>query len=704
MPITEPAGDHIELRNTLGSAASAYLRSAAHQPIAWQQWGPEAFDLARRLDRPVLLDIGAVWCHWCHVMDHESYEDTGVARLVNEHFIAIKVDRDERPDVDTRYQRLVQALSQQGGGWPLTAFLTPAGHVFSGGTYFPRTDRYGRPGLLTLLPRVAEVYRQNGLGAQEEVVEVNRQILEATGDRLTPGEPSEQWLHTLLATITHEWEETHAGFGLPSGPKFPAPGTVELLLRLHAEIGRGEARDMALSLLRAMARGGIHDQLAGGFHRYSVDGMWRVPHFEKMLYDNAGLLANFAHAFAETGDGEFAEVARGIVTFAADVLWNEELGGFGGSQDADVGPGDDGDFFTWTPAEARAALSEDEWAVAMHRFDIGEQGEMHHNPAKNVLWIARTVEQLAGGFGASEAEVRAVLARIREKLLAARLRRPAPFVDPTVYLSWNGMMIRGLAEAARFVREPRAQALAVRCADRLAAQCWNVERGWPHALGPGGTFTGGFLDDQAQMALGLLTLYQLTGEPRHLELGLGTIRVMEARFRTPNGAFRDTPIDQRAEVAALAAPSHPYADQPTPAPVPTAAIALEVASLLTGEPAYHARAEEVMRQFAGENPRRIGHMGSTAALALAMLVWPNPTIVLTGDAADPRHTALRDAALRAWRPGLVVRHGRPGTHDGTYLPSPDGAPRAFICAGGTCSPPVSEAASLVEALRSLARP
>ncbi|MBN1475514.1 thioredoxin domain-containing protein [Candidatus Sumerlaeota bacterium] len=699
MITVEHAGETLELRNTLGEAASAYLRSAAHQPIAWQQWGPEAFELARRLDRPVLLDIGAVWCHWCHVMDHESYEDPMVARLINENFIAIKVDRDERPDVDFRYQRLVQALSQMGGGWPLTAFLTPGGDVFSGGTYFPRTDRHGRRGMLSLLPMIAEAYHENQLGTQENIVRVNRQVLVATGERLAAGELTEEWLLGALAAMEQGWEPGHGGFGMLSGPKFPSTGAVEFLLRLHTETGSDDAREMALGVLDAMAAGGIHDQIAGGFHRYSVDGQWHVPHFEKMLCDNAALLANFAHAYALTGEKRYREAAVGILDFVTEVLWNEEAGGFGGSQDADVGPEDDGDFFTWTLAEASAVLSDGELAAARLRWGIGDHGEMHHNSAKNVLRAVRSPAQITEALGIGVDEVESRLASAQAKLLAARLERPAPFVDPTIYVSWNGMMIQGLAEAARFVGDDRALDFAQRATERLTAQCWDPARGWAHALASDGTLSGGYLDDQAQMALALLMLHQVTGEARHLDLALQALRILSERYEGPSGALRDTPSGNDTATDALQVPSYPFVDQPTAAPNPTAALAFEMASVLTGDASLNGRAERIMGNFAGDDSHRYGHMIGTAALAIGALVWATPNAVIIGDPSDERAEDLRRRALAVYRPGLVVSVHAP---DEGNLPRPasdDGAPLADFCAGRSCAPPTADAEEMAALIR-----
>ena len=363
--------------NRLGAATSAYLQSAAHQPIHWYPWGDEAFESARTQDRPVLLDIGAVWCHWCHVMDGESYENPELAEFLNEHFVCIKVDRDERPDVDARYQRAVQALTRQ-GGWPLTAFLTPAGEVFYGGTYFPPDGAHGRPGFRAVLESVLDAYRSRR-GQVQSQAEAVRRVVSDDLNEAAPGEPSLQMLEDAVAQMAKVFDPVNGGFG--RSPKFPHPGAMTLLLHRWSDRPGEPARSILDRTLLGMARGGVYDQLGGGFHRYSVDAEWIVPHFEKMSYDNSELLKAYADAFALFGTEEYAAAARGIVRWVREVM-SDPAGGYAASQDADVGLEDDGDYFTWTQDEAAAALSPEELEVAAAYYDIGTAGEMHHNPAR----------------------------------------------------------------------------------------------------------------------------------------------------------------------------------------------------------------------------------------------------------------------------------------------------------------------------------
>src|SRR5437764_1008668 len=481
--------------NSLSNASSSYLRSAMHQPIRWHEWGEEAFEEAKRENKPILLDIGAVWCHWCHVMDRESYDDPEVAQLVNERFVAIKVDRDERPDIDSRYQVAVQAISGQ-GGWPLTAFLTPDGKPFYGGTYFPPEDHYGRPSFRRVLVSISDAYREKNADVVEQAGMVEGAIAHSESFSGKTGECSPTVIQEIVDSAVKMFDEQHGGFG--SAPKFPHPAMIDLLIdqyqrdasqrgtcegtRSHVDSGRtGEdARPPQNHLLHVftttlekMARGGVYDQLAGGFHRYSVDERWVVPHFEKMAYDNSELLKNYAHAYQATGDKFFADVARDIIRWMDEWLSERERGGFYASQDADISLDDDGDYFTWTKAEAEAVLSEDEARVACLHYDINEVGEMHHNPAKNVLYQRAPLSHISTRLKISEEHVNELLLSARQKMYAARLQRPTPYIDKTIYVNWNSLCISAYLRAASVLSLDEARKFALRSLDRILAEAWN---------------------------------------------------------------------------------------------------------------------------------------------------------------------------------------------------------------------------------------
>ncbi len=375
----------------LAHAASPYLRSAVHQPVDWYEWGDEAFARAKAEDKPILLDIGAVWCHWCHVIDRESYENPQLAAIINQLFIPVKVDRDERPDVDARYQAAISTISGQ-GGWPLTGFLLPDGRPFYGGTYFPPEDAMGRPGFRRILEAVSAGYhnrRAEVEGAATKLAEAVAKAETFTGAR---GKFDSLVAEDQAESIVKMFDANNGGFG--RSPKFPHPAAIDLLLELHQASGNARMLEVAAMTLEKMGSGGVYDQLAGGFHRYSVDERWCVPHFEKMSYDNSELLKNFLHAYQVTREPNLRDVAEGIIDWTNAVLSDQSLGGFYASQDADQTLDDDGDYFTWTLEEVRAVLTPEESRVVELTYDVEPHGEMHHNPAKNVLWTARYIAEV----------------------------------------------------------------------------------------------------------------------------------------------------------------------------------------------------------------------------------------------------------------------------------------------------------------------
>ncbi|MBI3006470.1 MAG: thioredoxin domain-containing protein, partial [Ignavibacteriales bacterium] len=367
--------------NRLQHETSSYLKSAAHQPVNWYPWGEAALETARKENKPILLDIGAVWCHWCHVMDAESYENDSIASIINEYFVPVKVDRDERPDIDSRYQAAVSAISGQ-GGWPLTAFLTPNGQVFYGGTYFPPEDKFGRTGFPKVLTTLAETFKND----PEKILQNVQYIEEAVRNYLSrlpeTTELRESLIDAALNNISQAYDARYGGFG--SAPKFPHSSVLELLLARYDHTKEQWMLDAVKNTLRRMARGGMYDQLGGGFHRYSTDERWIVPHFEKMLYDNAPLLKNYVHAYQATRDEFFKSVALDIIRFTREVLSDQHNGGFYASQDADVEPGDDGSYFTWTMKDASSVLTAEEFECIQLHYNIYEQGEMHNDPEHNV--------------------------------------------------------------------------------------------------------------------------------------------------------------------------------------------------------------------------------------------------------------------------------------------------------------------------------
>ena len=519
--------------NSLSRAASAYLRSAQHQPIEWNEWGAEAFAKAQAEGKPVLLDIGAVWCHWCHVMDRESYENPATAEIINAKFVAVKVDRDERPDVDTRYQSAVSAISGQ-GGWPLTAFLTPDGKPYFGGTYFPPDERYGRPSFQRVLLTMADAFAnrreevEESAGSVMMAIEHNESFSGRAG--VLGSGLGEPLLEKLIDAIVKQFDERNGGFG--SQPKFPHPGALDLLIDAAGRGGveAARAKHVAVVTLEKMAAGGMYDQLAGGFHRYSVDERWIVPHFEKMAYDNSELLKNYAHAFQSFVEPEFARVAKDILRWMDEWLSDRELGGFYASQDADDSLDDDGDYFTWTRDEAKAVLTAEEFEAAAAYFNLRVVGDMHHNPSKNVL-------HRLGAARSSDED--AVLGSAMKKMYAARLGRKTPYVDKTVYTGWNGMCVSAYLAAGRALGLKAPVEFALRSLDRVLAAVWDAAAGLAHVVaygeGVAGARVAGVLEDYAFVANAALDAWEATGEMKYFVAAKEIADAMLVRFYDATG-------------------------------------------------------------------------------------------------------------------------------------------------------------------------
>jgi len=697
MVLGRRAGYNKCMANRLTHVRSPYLQAAAHQPVDWYPWCEEAFERARQEDKPILLDIGAAWCHWCHVMDHESYEDPEVAAFINQHFVPIKVDRDERPDLDIRFQNAISALTGQ-GGWPLTAFLTPEGHVFYGGTYFPKEDRYGLPGLKRILQQVVETYRKERdrtVAFAQRLAEDLRRAQAATGR-----EPfSWDLVDRCLDEASRAFDVRYGGFG--SAPKFPHAPVLDLLVHLWWSRREGWMETVVTRTLEAMARGGIHDQLGGGFHRYSTDARWRVPHFEKMLYDNAALLCTYARAAGALGHADFREVAEDTAGFLLEVLQDPD-GGFGASQDADVGPGDDGDFFTWTVEEAAAVLDPEELEVVRLRFDLHEAGEMRHDSRRNVLWIASDPPEIARRLGTSPERVEALLARAVAKLRAARDRRPAPAVDRTLYASWNGMAIQALLLAHQVLGDPRLVEAGLRALQRFLREGYRAGLGFPHALhAPDGPRT---LDDQVHMGRALLAAYQYTSDPGFLHVAQEIADLLDRAYWDPaEGGYLDVPRDA-AHDPALAIPYKPLQDAPTPGGNAAAALFLQDLALLTGEARYRDRSEEVLEVFARPASAH-GYFAATYCLALCRSLQPGAQVVVAGDREDPQARALFEAAWHTFHPDKLVSWRAPDE----ALPPPvqpmvqsaGGRAAAFVCVGVSCRPPAFDPETLRRTLQQL---
>ncbi|HEY6252742.1 MAG TPA: thioredoxin domain-containing protein [Candidatus Angelobacter sp.] len=696
--------------NSLSHASSSYLRSAMHQPIHWHEWGPEPFEKAKRDNKPILLDIGAVWCHWCHVMDRESYENPEIAQIINQHFIAIKVDRDERPDVDSRYQSAVQAISGQ-GGWPLTGFLTPEGKPFYGGTYFPPEEHYGRPSFRRVLLSLAQAFKEKPGEVQESAESVMAAINQSEGFAGKSGSLRPQLLDQIVESAVKLYDAEHGGFG--SAPKFPHPSTMDLLMQRYVETGDASLLEIVSSTLGKMAQGGVYDHLAGGFHRYSVDEHWIVPHFEKMAYDNSELLKNYVHGYQLSSNEFFAFVARDIIRWMDQWLTDQEHGGFYGSQDADYSLDDDGDYFTWTLDEARNVLEAEELEVATLRYDIGEVGDMHHNPAKNVLHVRATLEDIGKRMKKSSPVVQGILESAQEKMYAARLKRPTPYVDKTVYVSWNSLCISAYLCTAQVLHLDSARKFALRSLDRILSQGWNADSGLQHVIAysdpqAAKRQTQGVLDDYAFTAIACLDAYETTADLSYFKFAVKIADMMIARFHdATSGGFFDMAAADGPVLGALTARRKPLQDSPTPAGNPAAAIALLRLYAYTNQASYRDLAEDTLEAFAGI-AEHYGMFAATYAIALDMYLHPHTQVVVAGSGEEADR--LVDAAIAPFSLNKSVQHLAEGEIVPQMLPPAlaETIPNlpaikekktvAVLCSNFTCQPPLSDPAEVTKAL------
>jgi uncharacterized protein YyaL (SSP411 family) len=683
-----------------------------HQPIRWHEWGEEAFASAQRENKPMLLDIGAVWCHWCHVMDRESYDDSEVAQIVNDNFIAVKVDRDERPDIDSRYQAAVSAISGQ-GGWPLTAFLTPDGKPFYGGTYFPPQDQWGRPSFKRVLTSIANAYRDKFSDVTEQSKLVEQTISQAESFLGRSATFSPRAIDAIVQSALNMFDPKNGGFG--NAPKFPHPSTLDLIIERYARTGDEQLRNVFTTTLERMANGGVYDQLAGGFHRYSVDERWVVPHFEKMCYDNSELLKNYVHAYQMTGSQFFASVARDIIRWMDEWLSDREHGGFYASQDADYSMDDDGDCFTWTVGDAKAVLSAEEAHVALLYYDINEVGEMHHNSAKNVLYVRAPIEEIAKRLGLVADRVEELLVEAKKKMYAARLERPTPYVDKTVYVGWNALCISAYLEAAKVLGLEDARRFALRSLDRVLSEAMRTD-GLLHVIAYSDPQAErrqvrGMLEDYAFLAVACLDAYEVSSDLSYFKFARRiTDAMVEKFFDATSGGFFDTEKTEEGQkqLGTLATRRKPFQDSPTPAGNSVATIALLRMYGYTNEQSYRDKAQETMEVFAGM-AEQFGIFGATYGIAGVYFTQPHTQVVVIGEGEDARNLYRAAVSSLAFNKAVIhlttneaVAQNLPPSLAETIPNLPgvrESVAKAVVCLGASCQPPVCTVEQLEQQLR-----
>ena len=669
--------------NRLAREKSPYLQQHAHNPVDWYPWGEEAFTRARREDKPIFLSIGYSTCHWCHVMEHESFENEAIAKVLNDLFVCIKVDREERPDIDQIYMDAVVALTGS-GGWPMTVFLTPDLRPFYGGTYFPPEDRGGRPGLPRLAHAIADAYhtRKDEVGASADSLAGSLRSEILPSDRTTPG------LETLRigeAQFARMSDPVHGGFG--PAPKFPRSHVISFLLRWWKRTGEAGTLERIETTLQEMQKGGMHDHLGGGFHRYSVDERWLVPHFEKMLYDQAILARSYLEAFRATGQAVYAETARDTFTYTLRDLTSPQ-GGFYSAEDADS-EGIEGKFYVWTPAQLAEVLGDEPARELGRVYDVTEHGNFEHG------W---SILNLSGHRGEIPKDTQTRLAAARAKLLEARGRRIRPHRDEKVLTDWNGLMIGALAEGAATLDEPRYAAAAAKAADFLLMHLKANGR-LLHTWRDGDAKIPAFLDDYAFLGNGLVDLYEATFDLRWLDEARSLAREMNRLFRDPQGGgWFLTGTDNEA---LLTRPKELYDGAVMSGNSMAALLCLRLGHL-TGETDLEEVGRAALRELGAEiasKPAAYPQM----LIAADFAAGPIQEIVVAGDPADPRAARLLHEVRRRFLPHAVVAlrpdgaAGEAAVQRMGYLArqtAAGGVPTAYVCEAYACKLPVTEPGKL----------
>jgi uncharacterized protein YyaL (SSP411 family) len=672
--------------NHLINETSPYLLQHAYNPVDWYPWGEAAFEKARAENKPVLLSVGYSACHWCHVMAHESFEDEEIAKLMNENFVNIKVDREERPDVDQIYMNAVQMMTHH-GGWPMTVFLTPDAVPFYGGTYYPPQDRYNMPGFPRVLSGVAEAYRDRQADILETGTSLVKELqrLSAASGADQPIEP--ELLQAAYVGIIRNYDSINGGFG--GAPKFPPAMTLEFLLRTHARTGNGEALEMVGYTCEKMANGGMYDQIGGGFHRYSTDARWLVPHFEKMLYDNALLSRVYLHYFQVTQDQKARAVVEGILDYVLREMTHPE-GGFYSTQDADS-EGHEGKFFVWDFEEIRSAVSDEQAGLFCSYYNITEEGNFE---GKNIPNVTRPLEELATQYNVPAAALEESIKDSRRKLFELREQRIKPDRDEKIITAWNGLMMASFAEAGVVLDRPDYTEAAVRNAEFMISNLRRDEallRTWKDGVAK----FNAYLEDYAFLSEGLMTLFETTGQFRWLTKALALTDQMIADFWDEEaGAFFFTGKSHEN----LIVRSKDFFDNATPSGNSVAALVLIKVALFTGRENYRNLATATLREIADQARRYPSGFGYALSAVDLLLSTPKEVAIIGSNAIDLE--PMLGEVWRGYLPNKVVAasygHDLLPLWEGRTMI--DGKPTAYVCENYVCKRPVTELSELAEQL------
>jgi uncharacterized protein len=671
--------------NRLAGETSPYLLQHAHNPVDWYPWGPEALERARAEDKPIFLSIGYSACHWCHVMERESFENPRTAAVMNGAFVNIKVDREERPDLDGIYMQAVQSMTGS-GGWPMTVFLMPDGTPFYGGTYFPPDDRLNMPSFTRVLGAIAGAWQNR----RDDVVKAGAQLREHLAQgTLRPSSSGGALDPSLLDAagrgLAAQHDPEFGGFG--GAPKFPQPMALEFLLRYAQRSGDEAAREVAVNSLERMARGGMYDQLGGGFHRYSTDVEWLVPHFEKMLYDNAQLARVYLMAYQATGNGYFREVAEQVVEYVLRDM-TDSSGGFYSTEDADS-EGEEGAFYIWRPAQLRDLLGDEDARLFGAFYDVKEPGNFEGRAS--ILHVDYRFEELAPRLGVSEGDLSHAVRRGRRALFEARSHRERPARDEKVLAAWNGLMLRALAEAARVLGRPDFLEAAIKNADFLLSKMRRPNGAMYRTWKPGhDARLNGYLEDQANVADGLVALYEATFAPRWLNAAVTLADIILAGFGdADNGGFFDTSSDHETLISR---PKDVF-DNATPSGNAVAADVLLRLGLLTGKDEYQSAARGVLELL--REPMSRYPLGFSRALnALDFLLGRPKEVAVLGQPGAADMEAMLRVVFEPFGPNKVVAGAAHG--NGVAIPllegreARDGKATAYVCEHYVCQAPTTD--------------
>jgi uncharacterized protein len=673
--------------NRLLHESSPYLRQHAFNPVDWFPWGEEALQTAKDLDRPIFLSIGYSACHWCHVMEHESFENAEIAAIMNEHFLNIKVDREERPDLDRIYMNSVLAMTGR-GGWPMSVFLATDMKPFYGGTYWPPESRMGLPGFCDVLQKVAAAWqsqRDKLLAGADELTEI---ILKMGQPQPGEGQPNTELLNGAMATLVNATDQTHGGFG--DAPKFPHPMDIRVLLRCAKRFQNEDAQKAVNLTLDKMAAGGIYDQLGGGFHRYSTDAEWLAPHFEKMLYDNALLIPAYLESAQSTGNKHHANIARETLEYTLCEM-TQPAGGFYATQDADS-EGEEGKFFVWSEDEIVACLGAERASLFNARYDVTPTGNWE---GKTILRRVKSNATVSAEFNLPESNVTETLAECRGLLLAERSKRIAPDRDDKVIVSWNGMMIAAMSQGARYFNEPRYAQAAQSAADFLLDQCREDDGRLLHVFKDGRAKLNAYLDDYACLIDGLVELYQTIFDARYLNEAKQLATRMIDRFGDAEGSgFFYTSDDHET----LIARNKDSNDDATPSGNAMAVTALLKLARLTGDADLESKAVETLVLLCGQLKQH-PMAGGQSFLALDFLLGPVKELVFVEGNEPEENQAVRELLNQRFLPRCVL-HQRPAKMNdeefseilGEIMQSKtaiSGRATLYVCEQGTCGEPLS---------------